>query len=232
MQINDLFDYEPLKIYQNENYFKFSLDSILLAEYVDKKLSNKKVLDLCCGNGAILMILAYYGFTNLTGVELQKEIYELARSSIKYNEFNKINLINDDINNISNTLKSESFDIVTINPPYFKVNDESIINDNNVKAIARHEIKLDLDGIFKNASYVLVNNGIMYMVHRSNRLFEIANVAKQYRLTVKEVVLLSPKEDQYEMCLIKFVKNGNDGTKVKVINNLNNYKSYKKMFER
>ena len=35
---NDLFDYEPYKIYQDDQFFKFSLDSILLAEYVDKKL--------------------------------------------------------------------------------------------------------------------------------------------------------------------------------------------------
>ena len=59
---NDLFDYIPYKIYQDDQFFKFSLDSILLAEYVDKKFKNKKVIDLCCGNAAIPLILNYYKF--------------------------------------------------------------------------------------------------------------------------------------------------------------------------
>ena len=40
--LNDLFDYD-LKIYQDQDTFKFSLDSLLLAEYVDIK----KVIGNC-----------------------------------------------------------------------------------------------------------------------------------------------------------------------------------------
>ena len=92
---NDLFDYEPYKIYQDDQFFKFSLDSILLGEYVDKKYKDKKVIDLCCGNGAIPLILHYYGFNNLTGLELQKPIYDLAIASLKENKVDNINIIND-----------------------------------------------------------------------------------------------------------------------------------------
>ena len=229
---NDLFDYEPYKIYQDDQFFKFSLDSILLAEYVDKKLKDKNVIDLCTGNAAIPLILNYYHFNNINGLELQHPIYDLAVASLKENRVDNIKLTCDDVNNVRNIFKSESFDVVTCNPPYFKTNDTSLINDNEIKAIARHEIKLDLDSLLKNAAYLLVNNGILYMVHRSERLFEIANISNKYHLTIKETVFIASNKDNYDMVLIKFVKNGNDGVKIKMINDINSYKSYKNMFER
>ena len=229
---NDLFDYEPYKIYQDDQFFKFSLDSILLAEYVDKKLKDKKVIDLCTGNAAIPLILNYYHFNIINGLELQHPIYDLAVASLKENNIDNIKLTCDDVNNVRNIFKSKSFDVVTCNPPYFKTNDTSLINDNEIKAIARHEIKLDLDALLKNAAYLLVNNGILYMVHRSERLFEIANISNKYHLTIKETVFIASNKDNYDMVLIKFVKNGNDGVKIKMINDVNSYKSYKNMFER
>ena len=229
---NDLFDYIPYKIYQDDQFFKFSLDSILLAEYVDKKFKNKKIIDLCCGNAAIPLILNYYQFKDVTGLELQKPIYDLGVASLKENNATNINLLYDDVNNIQNIFKSESFDVVTCNPPYFKTKSSSLVNDNEIKAIARHEIKLDLDTLFKSAAYLLVNSGILYMVHRSERLFEIANIGNKYHLTIKETIFVASNEDNYDMVLIKFVKNGNDGVKIKMINEINSYKSYQNMFER
>ena len=229
---NDLFDYIPYKIYQDDQFFKFSLDSILLAEYVDKKFKNKKVIDLCCGNAAIPLILNYYQFKDITGLELQKPIYDLGIASLRENNITNIKLINSDVNDVRNIFKGETFDVVTCNPPYFKTNSSSLINENEIKAIARHEIKLNLDTLFKNISYLLVNGGILYMVHRSDRLFEIANVSNKYHLTIKEVVFVASNNDNYDMVLIKFVKNGNDGVKIKMINEINSYKSYQNMFER
>ena len=42
---NDLFDYD-MKIYQNKEYFKFSIDSVLLAEFVSIKKGQKRILDM------------------------------------------------------------------------------------------------------------------------------------------------------------------------------------------
>ena len=229
---NDLFDYIPYKIYQDDQFFKFSLDSILLAEYVDKKFKNKKVIDLCCGNAAIPLILNYYQFKDITGLELQKPIYDLGIASLRENNITNIKLINSDVNDVRNIFKGETFDVATCNPPYFKTNSSSLINENEIKAIARHEIKLNLDTLFKNISYLLVNGGLLYMVHRSDRLFEIANVSNKYHLTIKEVVFIASNQDNYDMVLIKLIKNGNDGVKIKMINDINSYKSYKNMFER
>ena len=157
-ELNDLFDYD-YKIYQDTEFFKFSLDSVLLSEFVELKAGNKKILDMCTGNGAVAMILSkiYGDKINITGVELQKEIFALAKESVEYNKINNITLVNDDIVNYANTSKEE-FDLVVCNPPYFKTSNVEIINDNEIKAIARHEIKLDLDGVIYSASKCVKNN--------------------------------------------------------------------------
>jgi tRNA1(Val) A37 N6-methylase TrmN6 len=54
---NDLYDYNGLKIYQYDDRFKFSLDSILLAEFVELKPSIKTIVDFCSGNAPVPMIL-------------------------------------------------------------------------------------------------------------------------------------------------------------------------------
>lgn len=231
IELNDLYDYENYKIYQNTDYFKFSLDSILLAEVVPKKNINAKIIDLCTGNAVIPLVLDYYGFNDVTGIELQPEIFELAKKSLEYNKVN-IKIINDNIKSLTSIFRSEEFDIITCNPPYFKVDDTSLINNNKVKAIARHEIELNLDVLFKNSSYILKNEGSMFLVHRVERLSEIIKIADKYHLIVKELCLLATKNDKIEMVLIKLVKNGKEGLKINSIVNINEYSTYKHLFEK
>ena len=90
--INDLFDYENLKIVQDNDYFKFSIDSILLGEYVNLKTDDNKIIDLCSGNLPVPLILNYkYKNKNLKidAIEIQKEIYELGSETLKINKINK-----------------------------------------------------------------------------------------------------------------------------------------------
>ena len=84
--LNDLYDY-GLKIYQDNELFKFSLDSLLLAEFVNVDKSDKKLLDICSGNAPLPLIIGKKYDVEITGIEIQKEIYDLAEKSIKENKF-------------------------------------------------------------------------------------------------------------------------------------------------
>ena len=53
---NDLYDY-GLKIYQDNKLFKFSLDSLLLAEFVSIEKSDRNLLDICSGNAPLPLII-------------------------------------------------------------------------------------------------------------------------------------------------------------------------------
>lgn len=231
--LNDLYDY-GLKIYQDSEKFKFSLDSLLLAEFVDIKKNDRKILDFCSGNAPLPLILAKKFNKEITGIEIQKEIYDLALKSIAYNKLeNKITMLNANVLEVKNYFSSNSFDIITCNPPFFKVDNSSLINTKKEVAIARHELTITLEQIIENASYLLKDNGKFYMVHRPERLEEILNVASINHLNVKLIKFISSKPEGYAiMVLLKFVKNANIGVKVsnEIINR--NVKTYQNIFNK
>ena len=213
--INDLVYFDNLKIVQNKNYFNFSLDSVLLPNFciVNKK---SKILDLCTGNGPIPLILSLKTNQKIYGCEIQKEIYELAKETIKINNLEeKIEVINKDAKELTNIFETDTFDLITCNPPYFKLNENSIINDNSVKSIARHEIKITIDDIIKIAKKLLKNNGSLCIVHRTDRLIEIINKMEANNIKVKRIRFIYPKKNkESNLVLIDGHKNGQDGLKI------------------
>lgn len=232
--LNDLFDYDNLKIYQYEEGFKFSLDSILLAEFVEVKPTTKLIVDLCTGNAPIPMILSTKTKAKIYGFEVQHSIYDLAYSSIKENKlYKQIKIVNANLKDTFEYILPESVDIVTCNPPYFKCSEDSIINKEPEKAIARHEIEMSLEDLMISSKYILKNKGTFYMVHRPVRLQEIMNLFNKYNFAVKMMQFIYTNlEKDSLMVLIKAVKNGQIGMKVAPPLNVLNYKSYKNIFER
>jgi len=235
--INDIVG-KNLKIYQNDDYFKFSLESVLLPNFVNVKLRDKMIIDLCSGNCPIPLILSLKTKAKIYAVELQKEIYDLGIKSIKINnKENQIELLNEDVLNLKNKFKSDTFDILTVNPPYFKVLDNSLVNTNITKATARHEKSLSLDSLLEISFYLLKTNGSLYMVHRTERLIEILDLLKSYHLTPKELEFIYPKDNSSsKLFMIKAVKYGKEGITVKngiyVHNSDGSYKEdIKRIFE-
>lgn len=212
-EINDLYDY-GYKIVQKSDYFKFSLDSMLLANFVNINMADSKLLDFCTGNCPIPIILSN-SIKNIVAFEVQKEIYELGDESLKLNNINNVKLINDDIKNIGNYYEEGYFDIITCNPPYFKVIDSSRINDNNVKAIARHEILIKLEDIVYLAYKFLRDKGKLYIVYRPDRLMELLKLFDKYKFGVKKLQCCYNNSDSLSsMILIEAMKNGQDDLKI------------------
>lgn len=210
--LNYLLDYNNLKIYQNTDWFSFSIDSVLLANFV--RLNNKmKILDMCTGNAPIPLFLSTKTKSKITGVEIQKEIYDLAVKSVKINNLdNQINILNKDIKKLNNNFETDTFDLITCNPPYFRLEEKSLTNENEIKRKARHEVELCLDDIFKCAKKLLKNNGKIAIVHRTNRLVEIISSMKQNNIEPKRLQFIFPfASSNSNLVLIEGSKNGNPG---------------------
>lgn len=231
--LNDLYDY-GLKIYQDSTKFKFSLDSLLLSEFITIKNDDKTLLDLCSGNAPLPLILASRHDIQITGVELQNEIYELAQKSIKENQLeNKIKMLNINAKDINNYFPGNNFDIITCNPPFFKVAKTSLINEQYEKAVARHELTITLEDIIKSGSQLLKDKGAFYLVHRPERLEEIISLANHYNLHVKQIEFIYTKPTEYAiMVLLKFVKNAKTGVKVGSMTINRSTKTYQNIFQR
>ena len=212
---NRLLDLD-LCIYQDSNWFKFSLDSVLLSKFVTLNLRSKKILDLACGNAPIPMFLTYRTKASIYGVEYQKCVYDLGVKSILDNHLDdRIHLLNYDVRNLRDCFDAESFDVITCNPPYFKMHHDLFLNENDVKAIARHEVFLKLDDVLSISKYLLKNGGIFAMVHRTERLVEILDTFRKYNIEPKRLQFIYPKRGKdSDLFLIEGIKNGKSGVKL------------------
>lgn len=213
---NRLLNYNNMYIYQDSDYFTFSLDAVLLANFVTINYTDKKIIDFATGNAPIAMLLNKRCHKPIVGIELQKEIYDLAIESININNMSdQITIINDDIKNISSYYEKGSVDVIVCNPPYFKYNDSSLKNSNEIKAIARHEISISLEEIIIEASKMLKNGGHFSMVHISSRFSEVVELMKKYNIEPKIVRFVYPKKQKNSnIFLIEGYKNGKKGMKI------------------
>lgn len=214
--MNDLLNYKNLKIFQNTDWFLFSLDSVLLPNFVTLNKNISTIMDLGTGNAPIPMILSTKTKAKIIGIELQKDVYELARKSIEYNGLtDQIQLFNMDIKDLKNNFSGDSVDVITCNPPYFKVDEHSNLNDDKHKVLARHEISITLTDIVKVARYLLKNNGVLSLVHRTDRFLDILRICSEQGMEVKRIQFVYPKVGtESNMILVEARKNGGVGLKV------------------
>ena len=212
--INDLLDFNK-KIVQDTKYFNFSLDSVLLVNFCNVKKTDK-IIDICSGNCPIPLMLENKVDNKIYAAEIQKEIFDLGIESIKINNLeNKIELLNMDAKELTKKFETDTFDLITCNPPYFKNSEMSKKNSNDIKTIARHEITITLEDIFKISRKLLKNNGKLVMVHRIDRLNEIIELSKKYNLEIKRMEFIYPRiNEDANMIIIEAHKNGKPGLKV------------------
>ena len=213
--INDLLGYKNLKIIQNTDWFCFSIDSVLLARLSTINKNTKKIVDFCTGNIPVPLILftrCNSHNTEIFGIEIQKEIYELACKTIKLNKLeNKIKIINQNIINSNTIFTNEDVDLVTCNPPYFKYIKSSNINENSIKSIARHEIEVNLENVVISAKKILKNKGRLAIIHASHRISDLIVLLEKYNFGIKRIINIYPKKSSKiaEIVFVEATKNTN-----------------------
>ena len=214
-RIDDL-EYKGLKIIQNTEGFCFGIDAVLLSDYAKEIKDNSTVLDLGTGTGILSILLA--AKTNLRkiyGIELQKDVANMATRSVMLNELaSRVVIVNEDIKDLYNEFEKNSVDAIVTNPPYKKAK-TGLINENTYKYISRHEITASLDDFIKVSSDLLKDKGMFFMVHRPERLAEIIYKLKTNKLEPKKIRFVYSKENQEpKLVLIKAVKNAKEFLKV------------------
>ncbi len=230
--LNDILGYKNRKIYQNLDYFSFSLDSIMLANFATIRKRDKNIVDLGSGNGVIPLIMSLRTSEKIIGVELQKELSDLAIKSVKYNKLeDKIIILNENIKNFATGKNLNKFDLVVCNPPFFKVNEyKNFFNLSKQKLIARHEIELTLSELLGCAKKILKSDGNFCMVHRTDRLIEIINEFHKNNIEPKRIQFVYENiEKPSNLVLIEGQLNGKVGLKIEkpfILKNLDGTNSY------
>lgn len=210
---NERIDYigkKDLKIIQANGMFSFSLDAVLLAKFVYVPIQKGMLIDLCSGNGVIPLLLSERTKGRIRAVEIQEKLCHMAERSVHLNHLDeRIDVICQDINRLSPAFLDESYDVVTCNPPYFKVSNEKDVKQNELVAGARHEIYCTLEDTVRTMSKLLKQGGKGAFVHRPKRLIELIELMKKYKLEPKRIQFVYPKRvSDANIVLIEGTKGG------------------------
>ncbi|AKP66675.1 tRNA1(Val) (adenine(37)-N6)-methyltransferase [Companilactobacillus ginsenosidimutans] len=191
----DIIANSGIVINQDKDLYSFNLDTILLYNFVNPTKKGKLV-DLCSGNGAIGLTLASETPVQIYLVEIQKQLADLAKLSIKENNLSEqVYSINDDLKNIQKYIDHDTVDTIVCNPPYFKSKSDTKLKDNPVLAIARHELKTDLNEILHNSMILLKQNAHIFMVYRPDRLSDLLTAMNNNMIQPKRIRFVRTQTD-------------------------------------
>lgn len=202
---------ENIPIIQSKDGFRFAIDSILLANFFQKENTKSvKLLDIGTGNGVIpFLIYENNLITEITAVDIQDENIVRAKKIAELNSCTKqkINFIKADIKEFK---KGNYFDAIISNPPYIKTNGK--INENNHKAISKHEIYLNLEEFIENSKRLLKPIGELYFIYRSFRLVEVIKTLDKNNFSIDKILFFYNNKNETKLMCVKAIK----GKKVKL----------------
>lgn len=187
---------------QPKGGYRFSLDAVLLAHFI-KTGPNEVALEIGCGNGVVLVLLSHLQkFKRVIGIEVQRELAELAERNVTLNEIKNAEILHGDFR--ETTLPENSFDIIFANPPYRKLGTGKL-NPKEQKAIARHEVKMKLENLFDYSNRVLKKNGRITLILPSFRdpdLKEIVQAQGYHWKERKSVYSFEGEPPAFVLCTV------------------------------
>ncbi len=193
--IHDLDVEGKLKIYQDTDLNSFTFDSVLLSYFTNLRKKDNLIVDLCSGNAPIAMFLTLKKEDlKISCVEIQKEVCELAKKSISINSLeDKIEVYCADLKGISKEIGANKYDVITCNPPYFRVDEDSNLNTSDSISIARHEISVNLKDIIIESRKLLNNTGSLNFVYRPDRIDELIILLNENNFYINRLQFVYPK---------------------------------------
>lgn len=201
---------DDLFIYQDKEMFNYSVDTILLANFVALNRKTINILEIGTNNGALAIFLAKrYDKMQITALEIQKRACELAQKNIQMNNLDKqITLINQDFNIFYkqwNKNNQKKFHSIVCNPPFYPYDKTKIKKSiSNEKLIATHEIHLTLDQIIEGSSKILEQKGYLNLVLPVERMVDCFESMRKYKIEPKRIQFILPRiQDKPKFALIE-----------------------------
>ena len=180
---------DDMKIIQRTDQFCFSVDSVLLAHYPVIKPKDR-IIDLGTGTGVISLLASALGGQDITAIEVNPVMADLARRNVMGNDKEKIiHVLEADYREARKYFPSGYFSLIFVNPPYREVG-SGRMSENHGIASASYELNATLDEVFKTTQYLLKYGGRMAMVHRADRLADLISLGRKYGMEPKRMRLI------------------------------------------
>lgn len=202
-----------LRIIQSKTGYRFSIDAILLSDFVTIK-KHDTIVDLGTGCGVIpLSLLISKPLKHAYCIEIQPELACQAMRNAKLNNLeNKMSVILGDMRNLP--LTASSVNVVVCNPPYRR-KESGRVNPDNQRAIARHEIHASLDDIINVSKYLLSTKGRLSIIYPAERLTDLIDKLRQAEFEPKKLRVIYPDIGaNAKLVLVEARLGGNSGLTV------------------
>ena len=202
-----------LKLIQFRTGYRFSIDAILLAQFVSIKRDDV-IVELGTGCGIIpLVLFLTEPVGHVFALEIQPELADqAARNRLLNGVENKMDVILGDIKHPP--FPPSSADVVICNPPY-RLKNSGRINPDPQKAIARHEMLTSLTDTLDAASQILRAKGRLAMTYPAVRLTDLLTKMTGFGLEPKRLRIVYPSmQSEAKLALIEASLGGRAGLKV------------------
>ena len=211
----DTFFNGNIVVKQEKKGYRFSIDAVLLSDFVKPK-PHDIIADLGTGSGIIPLILAHrYPETDYIGIEIQKELADLAIQNVLDNNLqDRIRIVCRDMKSVDINMISGPVDIVVCNPPYHKPG-SGRINPDSQRAVARHEIKVTLDGVLETANRLLRTAGRFLCIYPAERLTDLMATMRRVGVEPKQLRIIHSRTGEgARLLLMEGMKGAQPGIKI------------------
>jgi len=173
-----------LQVTQPADGYRFSLDALLLADFVSIA-GDARIIDLGTGCGIIPLILCRrFPAASAVGIDSNGAMADLARGNVSRNDLaERIDIISADIVGIKSLFPVSSFDGVVANPP-FRSPASGRISPKAGRDTARHESTAGIADFLAAAKYLVKPAGRICLIYHTDRLAEFIRCAGEQKLAL------------------------------------------------
>lgn len=200
---------------QPRHGYRFSVDALLLAGQVPPTVRGK-LADLGTGCGIIPLILAERNpLLKIWAVEIQPELAELAAQNANLNQWGeRITVLVKDMRAVTLKDTRGPVDWVVSNPPFRKAS-SGRINPNPQRAMARHELSVNMNQVVTAAGRLLRIGGKFDIIFLADRLADLLMAMRARGLEPKQMrtVHSFPSSDA-RLVLVRGVRGARPGFRV------------------
>ena len=183
-------------IKHGNNALNITDDAINLVDFIKNEIkcedSTGELLDIGSGIGTLTIMLSdIKQFNKFTCVEIQEEVFKLLEENILINKMSDVDIFNKDIKDMIKEEFRYKFRYIVSNPPYLKV-DSGKLPENEILKKSKFEVCLNLSELLEVVNYMLMKDGIFFLILPIYRLKEVEK-NKKFKIKSMKNILNSKK---------------------------------------
>lgn len=183
-------------IKHGNNALNITDDAINLVDFIKNEIKDEnsigELLDIGSGIGTLTIMLSdIKQFNKFTCVEIQEEVFKLLEENILINKMSDVYIFNKDIKDMIKEEFKYKFRYIVSNPPYLKINSGKL-PENEILKKSKFEVCLNLNELLEVVDYMLMKDGIFFLILPIYRLKEIEK-NKKFKIRNKKEILNSKK---------------------------------------